>query len=288
MSAVKPVVLVHGGAGDVAEAMRARHQDGAQKAAERGLQVLRDGGTSLDAVAEAVTVLEDDPVFNAGTGACLTEKGTLELDASIMRGADLAVGAVTVLPPFRNPILVARAVLEQGRHVFYAAEGARAFAIANGFTESSLEEMRTEDAARRLELVLAGKTPTTNWAGGTVGAVACDASGRVAAATSTGGTVGKKCGRVGDTPIVGAGTYADDELGACSATGVGEAILRATLTRTACEYLRAGATVDEAAERAIAMFQTRVNGSGGIILVNTRGDVAASFNTKTMTHAIAR
>ena len=209
MSAVQPVVLVHGGAGDVPESMRARHQEGAQNAADLGLRVLHAGGSALDAVVAAVSALEDDPVFNAGTGACLTERGTLELDASIMRGSDLALGAVTVLPPFKNPIQVARAVLENGKHVFYAAEGARDFALAHGFAEASLSDMRTDDAVRRLELVLAGKT-TTNWAGGTVGAVACDAVGRVAAATSTGGTVGKKCGRVGDTPVVGAGTYADD------------------------------------------------------------------------------
>lgn len=284
---IAPVVLVHGGAGDVAPEKRERHIEGCKLAAAAGREAMLQGGSALDAVEAAVAVLEDDSVFNAGTGGCLTEAGTLEFDASIMNGAGLKAGAITVLPPFKNPIRIARAVLEDGKHVFYAAEGALAFALRAGFTRATLEEMRTDEAVRRLELVLKGRA-STGWAGGTVGAVACDAHGHVASATSTGGTVGKKPGRVGDTPVIGAGTYADDELGACSATGIGEAILRATLTRTACEYLRGGVSPDEAAARAIAMFGARVQGEGGIILVDTQGRTAAAHNTKTMTHAIAR
>ncbi|MBK8173462.1 MAG: isoaspartyl peptidase/L-asparaginase [Sandaracinaceae bacterium] len=287
MSAIVPVVVVHGGAGDVALENRARHQDGCMRAAAAGRDVFAQGGSSLDAVQAAVEVLENDPLFNAGTGACLTEAGTLELDASIMRGSDLSCGAVTGLSPYRNPIRIARAVLEDGKHVLYSGDGAIAFATRAGFLPSTLEEMRTDEARQRLELVLQGRASKT-WAGGTVGAVACDAQGRVAAATSTGGTVGKALGRVGDSPLVGAGTYADDELGAGSATGNGEAIIRATLTRTACEYLRDGASPEEAAQRVIALLGKRVQGLGGIILVDTRGRSAAAFNTATMTHAIAR
>jgi beta-aspartyl-peptidase (threonine type) len=287
MSGVVPVVLVHGGAGDVAVEKRARHQEGCKRAAAAGRDVFAQGGSALDAVQAAVEVLEDDPVFNAGTGACLTEAGTLELDASIMRGSDLRCGALTVLSPFKNPIRIARAVLEDGKHVLYAAAGAVAFAKQAGFAEATLEGMRTDESLRRLELVLKGRA-SREWAGGTVGAVACDANGHVAAATSTGGTVGKKPGRVGDSPLIGAGTYADDELGAASATGIGEAIIRATLTRTACEYLRGGASPEDAAQRAIAMFGARVQGVGGIILVDAQGRTAAAFNTVTMTHAIAR
>lgn len=286
-SGVKPVVVVHGGAGDVRPETRDAHVAGAIAAARAGLAVLQGGGSVLDAVERAVVVLEDDPLFNAGTGACLTDDGAIELDAAIMEGAGMRAGAVAALPPFANPIRIARAVMQDGRHLLYAADGAVAFARAHGFAPSTLEAMRTEAAIERLELVKKGRAEK-GWAGGTVGAVACDAAGRVAAATSTGGTVGKLHGRIGDTPIVGAGTYADDETGACSATGIGETIIRACLARDACDRLRGGVSAQAAADAAIAWFTTRVAGSGGIILVDRTGGVGIARNTRTMTHAIAR
>src|SRR5690606_33541791 len=213
-----PVVVVHGGAGAVPPARRPAHAAGCRLAAEAGLAILTGGGTALDAAMRAVEVLEDDPSFNAGTGACLAEDGSLELDASIMDGRDLRFGAVACLPPFKNPIRIARAVLDDGRHTLYAAEGAARFAREHGFSPADPASMITEAARVRLAQVLAGRGDG-GWAGGTVGAVACDASGNVAAATSTGGMVAKRGGRVGDTPLPGAGTFADDLAGACSATG---------------------------------------------------------------------
>ncbi len=282
-----PVVLVHGGAGDVPDDARAAHAEGCRAAAERGLEVLVATGSAIEAAVAAVRVLEDDPRFNAGTGACLTSAGTLELDASIMEGTALRAGAVAVLPPFRDPIAIARAVMDDARHVFYVADGARAFALAHGFAPADPSEMITDAARARLASFREGKVGG-GWAGGTVGAVACDAQGRVAAATSTGGMVGKHPGRVGDSPVLGAGTYADDRAGAASATGDGEAALRLGLTRYAIERMRAGARAQDAADEAIAAFGARVGGKGGIILVSPRGDAGWARNTQTMSYGLAR
>lgn len=286
MSSVAPVVVVHGGAGDVPLASRDAHRAGCARAAATGLAVLERGGTSLAAVEAAVRVLEDDPLYNAGTGACLTADGTLELDASIMEGASLRAGAVTCLPPFVAPIAIARAVLESGKHVLYAGAGAARFAESAGFVPASPDAMITPGARARLAEVLAGRGES-GWAGGTVGAVACDASGRLAAATSTGGMVAKAPGRVGDSPILGAGTYADDTLGAASATGHGEAAIRLGLTRLVCEACR-NVDAQAAAELAIATFGERVAGKGGLIVLDPRGRVGLAWNTATMTHAVAR
>lgn len=280
-----PGVLVHGGAGDLRGERVAEHIEGCLRAARAGAMVLRAGGSALDAVVRAVEVLEDDPRFNAGTGACLTHEGTLELDASVMDGASLRVGAVCAMPPFKNPVAIARAVLESGRHVLYAGEGARAFALRAGFSPADPESMITAAARKRLAEVHAGSAEAA-WPGGTVGAVAFDGE-HVAAATSTGGMVDKHPGRVGDTPLVGAGTYADDECGAGSATGVGEAIIRILLTRRACEMLRDGRAPREAAEAAIELLGRRVQGRGGLILMGREGTPGWARNTNTMTYAYA-
>ncbi|AKF05683.1 Isoaspartyl aminopeptidase [Sandaracinus amylolyticus] len=281
------MVVVHGGAGDVPEASRAAHAEGCRVAAAEGLRVLLETGSALEAAVRAVEVLEDDSKYNAGTGACLTEAGTIELDASVMEGTTMRGGAVCALPPFRNPIRIARAVLEEGRHVLYASEGASRFAIAHGFAPADPETMITAKARQRLDAVLAGRAER-GWAGGTVGAVACDREGRVAAATSTGGMVGKRVGRVGDSPILGAGTFADDESGAASATGQGEAIHRFGLTRYACDLLRAGLTAQQAADVSIERFGARVSGSGGLIVVDGRGEIGIARNTATMSFGVAR
>jgi beta-aspartyl-peptidase (threonine type) len=228
--------------------------------------------------------MESMPCFNAGTGGALNEHGELELDASVMRGRDLRGGAIGALPPFPHPIEIARAVMEEGTHVFYAGEGAAAFAESRGFERAAAGAMITEGAKERLSRVLAGREGV-GWAGGTVGAVVRDREGRMAAATSTGGTVGKRRGRIGDTPVLGAGTWADDETGACSATGIGEQILRYNLARAACEQLRAGLSAQEAADRAIAGFFSRVEGSGGVILLAPEGAPGVARNTETMSWA---
>ncbi|HXN31747.1 MAG TPA: isoaspartyl peptidase/L-asparaginase [Polyangiaceae bacterium] len=288
-------VLVHGGAGEVAAPHLALHVNGCRAAAVAGSEVLRGGGSALDAVERAVLVLEDDPCFNAGTGACLNAEALLELDAAIMEGSGLRAGGVCALPPFAHPIAIARAALDDGRHVLYAAEGARQFAVDHGFTPASADAMTTPFARERWALarsqagsnngegieVRAGSTA------GTVGAVARDARGTVAAATSTGGKVNKHVGRVGDSPIPGAGTYADNEAGACSATGDGEAALRVCLARSAIELLRTRARPEQAARAAIRMMGSRVGGSGGVILVDAFGRLGLAYNTKTMVWAAA-
>lgn len=282
----EPVVVAHGGAGRVPADRLQAHVDGVAAAAEAGLAVLREGGSALDAAQRTVEVMESDPLYNAGTGGSLTDAGTLELDASLMEGADLRAGAICCLPPFPHPIRVARSVLEDGRHVMLAAEGAAAFAEAAGFERAEALAMVTDGARERLQRWREGHVGE-GWAGGTVGAVVADGRGHVAAATSTGGTVGKRPGRVGDTPIVGAGTWADDRRGACSCTGIGEAILRFALARDACERLR-DADAASCARAAIAAFGERVAGEGGLILVEPDGSVGVARNTETMSHAIAR
>lgn len=282
---MRSVVIVHGGAGNVPEARRPLHAEGCGSAAGAGLEAARATGDPVAAVLAAVRALEDDPKFNAGRGACLTADGTLELDASVMVGADLSLGAVAALPPYANPIDVADAVRRDGRHCLYAGAGADRFARAAGFSPAEPEALVTDASRERLAQVLAGEE-VRYWAGNTVGAVAW-IDGRLAAATSTGGTVGKLAGRVGDTPIAGAGTWADDALGACSTTGVGEAIMRFGLARDAVERLR-HADARTSADASIAAFGERVSGSGGLILISAAGEPTFARNTATMSWAIAR
>jgi beta-aspartyl-peptidase (threonine type) len=191
------VILVHGGAGDIDGERVPAHAAGCLAAAELGAKILRRGGSALDAVQAAVRALEDDPKFNAGTGACLNEEGEVELDASIMEGTTMRAGGVAALPPFKNPIAIARAVLEEGKHVLYASEGAARFAAAHGFSPATQDDLRTEHALKRWHDVRANRA-VEGWAGGTVGAVARDIEGHVAAATITGGMMDKRVGRLGD------------------------------------------------------------------------------------------
>jgi len=282
-------VLVHGGAGEVTPERVAHHVDGCRAAAQAAAEVLRGGGSALDAVERAVALLEDDPSFNAGTGACLNAEGAVELDAAIMEGSALRAGSVCALPPFLHPVAIARAVLEDEHHVLLAGEGAARFAVAHGFTPSTSEAMTT-DAARERWLAVRAKIAAgghDGWAGGTVGAVARDARGTVAAATSTGGRVNKRAGRVGDSPIPGAGNYADDDGGACSVTGDGEAVLRLCLGKTAVDLMRARIHPEEAARAVIRQMAQRLGAAGGIILVDGQGRLGFARNTRTMTWAAA-
>jgi beta-aspartyl-peptidase (threonine type) len=280
-------VLVHGGAGDLRPERKAHHAEGCARAAEAGAAVLREGGRALDAVEAAVRALEDDPLFNAGTGACLNEDGLIELDASIMDGANLRGGGVTAMPPFANPISIARAALEDGRHVLYAGHGAARFALSKGFARATVEQMRTDAAYTRWKEIRDGKATEKGWAGGTVGAVARDADGHVASATSTGGMVDKAAGRVGDSPILGAGTWADDLLGAASTTGHGESFLRTAFACRVVEGLAQGEIERRAVDDLLAMHE-RVGGEGGVILLDRAGRAAWARITNTMSWAIVR
>ncbi|MCB9591852.1 MAG: isoaspartyl peptidase/L-asparaginase [Sandaracinaceae bacterium] len=281
-----PIVIVHGGAGAVEEARRPLHAAGCAKAAELGRAALERGERAIEAALIACEALENDPLFNAGHGACLNAEGALELDASVMDGEHLELGAVACLPPFRNPIRVADAVRRDRVHTMYACAGAARFAIEHGFEPVDPSELITDAARERLARFRAGDAER-GWAGSTVGAVALDASGHVAAATSTGGTVGKRPGRVGDTPLAGAGTWADDLRGGCSATGVGEQIMRFGLARRACDLLHE-VSAETAAQRAIDELERRVGGRGGLILIDREGHAAFARNTESMSWAIAR
>lgn len=278
-------ILVHGGAGNIAVERLPLHVVGCERAAAAGADVLAAGGSALDAVQRAVEVLEDDPVFNAGTGACLNEDGAIELDASIMDGSTLRAGGVCALPPFKNPIAIARRVMDESQHLLLAGEGAVRFAIERGFERAAPASMITELARQRLEAARAKHT-TEGSAGGTVGAVAKDRNGRLAAATSTGGMVNKLAGRVGDSPIVGAGTYADDMAGACSTTGHGESMIRVCLAKTSVDGAR-GTSVDHAVRASLAMMHARTNGTGGAILVARDGALGLARTTQTMSWAAA-
>ncbi len=278
-------ILVHGGAGDVASERVALHIAGCERAAAAGAEVLAAGGSAIDAVQRAVEVLEDDPCFNAGTGACLNEDGAIELDAAIMDGSSLRAGGVCALPPFKNPIAIARRVMDDSKHVLLAGEGAVRFALQHGFERADPASMVTEHARQRLEAARA-KHAAEAWAGGTVGAVARDANGHVAAATSTGGMVNKLAGRVGDSPIVGAGTYADDCAAACSTTGHGESMIRVCLAKTAIDATRAS-NAEASARASLAIMHARTAGTGGAILAARDGSLGLARTTRTMSWAAA-
>lgn len=276
-------ILVHGGAGNIPDERIDDHREGCRLAIEAGAAILRGSGSAIDAAQRAVEVLEDDPRFNAGTGACLNEEGLLELDAAIMEGLRLRAGAVAALPAFRHPIAIARAVLEDGSHVMYGGEGARRFAESRGFVPAEPGAMITEAALSKWKEVREG-IGEAGWAGGTVGAVVRDASGLVVAATSTGGMTNKRVGRIGDSPILGAGTYAENEAGAASCTGHGEGFMRTCLARAAADLMRAGCTPEEAARRSIAHMHDKVALTGGIILVDPSGRLGLARSTRTMSY----
>ncbi|MEP6862196.1 MAG: isoaspartyl peptidase/L-asparaginase [Deltaproteobacteria bacterium] len=268
-------IIVHGGAGAVEPERHARLRDGVRAAAAAGDAILATGGPALDAVVAAVRVLEDDPEFNAGRGSALTRDGTVETDASIMCGATHRVGAVAAVPDLGNAIALARAVLDANEHAILAGAAAWRFAAEVGITPAPAGSLITDRARARLAAKLGSKT------GGTVGAVARDRDGRFAAATSTGGIVGKRSGRVGDSPVPGAGTWADANL-ALSATGDGEAILRVALTRS----IAARTALDEADLRAAIIAELRelarlTGGSAGVIGVD-RGGVIGFQLAETM------
>ncbi len=247
-------IIVHGGAGEFgAEDDAAACIAGCLNAARVGQRILASGGSALDAVEAAVVCLEDDPTFNAGVGSAINLRGDVETDASVMRGQDGGAGAVGCLTDVKNPIRLARLVMEKTAHVMLVGDGARDFALEQGIVLLEPGALVTPRSKSKWEKALAKKQQGH----GTVGAVARDDAGHVAAATSTGGTMLKRPGRVGDTPLIGCGTYADDRLGACSCTGLGEAIIKSTLARHACDLLVAGGHPNEVAAWAVKQLPLR-------------------------------
>jgi len=268
-------IVVHGGAGDDPEDGRAARRAGVERAADAGAAVLAKGGSAIDAVVAAVVVLEDDPCFNAGLGSVLTEDGGIEMDASLMDGERLRAGAVAAVRGVANPIRAALAVLHEGREVLLVGPPAAALAERHGLRLVDDDALVTPVARERWRR-------KQRAAGNTVGAVARDAHGHVAAATSTGGVAGKRRGRVGDSAVIGAGTYADDRLGAVSATGPGEAIIRTVLGRTTLAYVEAGMTPRDAAARALAELAARTGAQAGLIVVGPDGTPGVAFTTAGM------
>jgi len=283
-------IAIHGGAGTLPRAEMTPDQEAAYRAGlaaalDAGYAVLEDGGTSLDAVTVAVRILEDDPLFNAGRGAVLTHEGTVELDASIMDGRTLAAGAIAGVAHIRNPVELARAVMEHSPHVMLIGAGAEEFAHTRNIAFVANDYFKTETRKAQLRRVLVGDTRPANElsALGTVGAVARDPAGNLAAATSTGGMTGKRYGRVGDSPIIGAGTYADNGSCAVSATGHGEYFIRTAVAHDICARVAyGGATLQEAADAVVMQRLAKLGGEGGIIAVDASGRVVMSFNSEGM------
>ena len=290
-------LAIHGGAGTLPRAeMRGaaelNYRAGLQEALDAGFAVLQAGGTSLDAVTQAVVLLEDNPLFNAGRGAVFTLDGRNELDAAIMDGSNLKAGAVCGLTRIRNPILLARSVMEQSDNVMLAGEGAEEFALSRGFSFVPQSFFYTPERWRQLERIRGGDTglsALTISHVGTVGAVALDLAGRLAAATSTGGMTGKRYRRIGDSPIIGAGTYADDRSCAVSATGHGEVFIRAAVAHDICARMRfAGRSLAEAVREVVLEELVALHGEGGVVAIDARGEIAMEFNSEGMFRASRR
>lgn len=285
----KPVwrLAIHGGAGVITPESMTPAQEEAITAAlktalERGADVLRGGGTSLDAVQAAVVSMENDPLFNSGLGAVFTADGGHELDASIMSGQARNAGAVAGVRQVKNPILAARAVMDNSPHVMFAGEGADALAREQGLVMVDNSYFDTENRRRALQRVLETRRRTSADKSGTVGAIAIDRDGNVAAATSTGGMTAKAHGRVGDSPLIGAATYAQNDVCAVSSTGHGEYFIRVGVAKTICSYMQLeGAAGGAAADQALAQV-AELGGDGGVIVMDGNGQVAFSFNTPGM------
>jgi len=265
-----PAIIVHGGAGRIRVEELPQRLDGCKDAVLAGWKTIQQGGSALDAAEAAVIVLEDNPLFNAGTGSTLNSLGQVEMDAAIMEGETLRAGAVAALQGIKNPIKLARRVMEDGRHLLFAGEGALLFARQIGFSECSPES-----------LIIDSERKHWQEKHGTVGCVALDATGKIAAATSTGGIFNKLPGRVGDSPLIGCGTYADDR-GAVSCTGQGEAIIRIVMAKTALDLLKDEAGPQAAANQAIALLAQKIGGTAGLIMIDRQGRIGYARNTERM------
>lgn len=290
INAQKPVLLIHGGAGNISNLSPAEENKYRQKLSEAlhaGYKLLENGGSSIEAIVATVNILEDSPLFNAGKGAVFTSEGKNELDASIMNGSNLQAGAIASVTTIKNPINAALAVMTSSPHVMLVGDGAEEFAREQGlemvdpsyfYTEKRKEQL---DRRQRRE----GSTPDFHkW--GTVGAVALDKNGNLAAATSTGGMTNKQYGRVGDSPIIGAGTYAENESCAVSATGQGEYFIRGMISYEVAALMKyKNYSLEKAAKHAIHKKLEKMGGKGGIISLDKKGNIAVEFNTPGMFRA---
>lgn len=304
-----PVIAIHGGAGTLSALSKEQAQpyhDAMQNLLVQSQRVLMQGGSAMEAVCLAVSLLEDSPLFNAGYGAVFTHDATHELDAAVMNGADLRAGAVAGICRVRHPVLAARAVMDDGRHVLLSGTGAEQFIREIGGLEmvepdffstpmrrEQLEKARLQErVALDHDIELQDKSGAPINEGtkmGTVGAVALDQHGHLAAATSTGGMTNKRVGRIGDSPLIGAGTYADDRTAAISCTGHGELFIRAVAAYDVCaRMLYAGQTLEQATHAVVMKTLPALGGSGGLIAVDFAGNVSLSFNSEGMYRGYAK
>jgi len=293
----KPVIVVHGGAGTWQPERSQPGLEGVKRAAKTGFEILRKGGSAVDSVMEAVAVMEDDGAFNAGYGSTLNIEKQVEMEASIMDGKTLQAGATSLLKDVKNPVRLARIVMEKTDHILVVGEGAEKLAkIFNLERRSPMTELRLKYHEQQKKILLEGKFELPKLYNliknhpeffelETVGAVALDKDGNVAAATSTGGFPLKLPGRIGDSPLIGCGTYADNQAGACSATGVGEIAIRLVLAKTVCNFIEDGKTAQEAVESAISLVNKRITAtynSMGLIAVDAHGRIGAAHNSPNM------
>jgi L-asparaginase / beta-aspartyl-peptidase len=298
---MKPSLIVHGGAWDIPDEAVDACNAGCHRALSAGWSILSQGGSALDAVEAAVIVLEDDPVFDAGYGSHLNFDGRVECDAIVMNGATLRAGAAAGLRRVKNPIRLARQILEHCNHMMLIADGAERYATAQGIALCDPEDLISEAEREAWMKCKEDKHAAAHHRGheqGTVGAVAIDRNGHLFAATSTGGTCCKLPGRVGDSPLIGCGCYADSEVGGVSCTGYGEAIMKIVMAKTAVDFLRRPATcvdtppniscgtstADLAAREAIHLLGKRTHATGGLILLDREGNPGFAFNTPRMAY----
>lgn len=282
---MKRTIIIHGGAWNIPKGIRKPCLEGVERAAELGMKCLLNGNSALDAVEAAVKCMEDNPIFDAGTGSVLNAEGEVELDAAIMDGRTLNAGAVAAVKNIKNPISLARKVMEKSNHIFLVGDGANKFAVLQGFENFNGLIVKRELA--RWRKLHSEYVATMKFSEGkeTVGAVAIDEFGNIAAATSTGGVPFKPPGRVGDSPLIGCGLYADNNVGGASATGHGESIMKIVLSKVACEFLEKGLPAQKAAEESIKMLEEKVNGRGGIIVLDKKGRIGVAYNTPAMVWA---
>jgi len=282
---LKRAVIVHGGAWKIPKGLEKPCLEGVEKAAKLAMNCLLDDNSALDSVETAVKCMEDNPTFDAGIGSVLNAEGEIELDAAIMDGKTLNAGAVAAVKNIKNPISLARRVMENSNHVFLVGEGANKFAELQGFEKfDGLVVKRELDRWKKLREKYRGTMKFSD-GNGTVGAVAMDAQGNIAAATSTGGIPFKLPGRVGDSCLIGCGLYADNMVGGVSATGYGESIIKIGLSKVVCELLGKGLTAQKAAEEGVKILERKINGRGGVIVLDKKGNVGIFYNTPKMARA---
>ena len=283
-------LVVHGGAWDIPDELVEAHRLGVQKALMVGMAILNDGGTAIDAVESAITLMEDDETFDAGTGSFLNAAGEVELDASIMDGKAFRAGAVAAVQNVKNPITLARKIMEESEHVLLVGKGAVRFAKEHGIKTCSQDELIIEREIERWRAYQKRPMSSTKEAfrrkrvpTDTVGAVALDKNGNIASGSSTGGTPNRIPGRVGDSPIIGAGTYAENGVGGVSTTGWGEALIKVVMAKSVVDLMeRNGNNPSKATHDGIRMLERKADGYGGVIAMNTEGEIGIAYNTPRM------